>query len=210
MIEVTDPLEPTFLNRTVPELEEFLCFAIAVAGKNAQTTRWALQYFWASVVNYLEAEVGVSTARLSPFQLLNLLDKYRTVSEIEGMVKCAGIGCYTLKARALVLAAKAKIDLRRCKVGELEALHGVGPKTARFFLLFSRENARYACLDTHILKWMRERGMDVPKSTPTGKRYRELEKQFLAWVPSGVPVADFDLAIWTQYHKEVKVKGGVA
>lgn len=84
---------------------------------------------------------------------------------------------------------------------DLEAIPGIGPKTARCFLIHSRPDQQYAGLDTHVLKFLRDKGHEVPASTPTGKKYKELEKVFLQYAAeSGMTVADFDLAIWNQYR----------
>jgi thermostable 8-oxoguanine DNA glycosylase len=61
----------------------------------------------------------------------------------------------------------------------LEQIYGIGPKTSRFFILWTRPNASFAALDRHILRWLREKGYQVSKTPPTGKRYCELENIFL-------------------------------
>jgi hypothetical protein len=73
------------------------------------------------------------------------------------------------------------LNLRTCTVADLEAVHGIGPKTARMFLLHSRPAQRVAVLDTHILAWLAQCGVaDVPRSTPpAGKHYERLELAFL-------------------------------
>jgi endonuclease III len=85
-------------------------------------------------------------------------------------------------------------------IEELESVYGVGSKTARFFVLHSRPDANVACLDTHILKWLNEKGYNVPKSTPSKKKYSEIEKLFLqeAIIHQMTP-ADLHLTIWKSY-----------
>ena len=95
------------------------------------------------------------------------------------------------------------LDLRTCSLEELLAIHGVGNKTARFFLLHSRRNCDYAVLDTHILAWMRDHGVeDAPKSTPTNlKVYKELENKYRIMSRLHYPHlsnAQIDLLIWTK------------
>jgi thermostable 8-oxoguanine DNA glycosylase len=102
----------------------------------------------------------------------------------------------------LELAQKG-LDLSACSVSDLEAVRGIGPKTARCFLMHSRRNVRHAGLDTHVLKYMREMGFDVPKSTPAGRKYIEIESKFLEIADkSGMSVAEFDLKIWKGYSKK--------
>jgi len=90
--------------------------------------------------------------------------------------------------------------LRRCTVHDLEAVYGVGPKTARFFLTHSRPDQNFAVLDTHILRWMRV-NVDAyaPRATPSGKRYAEVEQDFLAYCAErNVSPAELDLQIWSE------------
>jgi thermostable 8-oxoguanine DNA glycosylase len=72
------------------------------------------------------------------------------------------------------------INLQTCSPTELETIHGIGPKTARFFIIWTRPDARVAALDVHVLRWLKTLGYDAPSQTPSGKRYVELEIAFLA------------------------------
>jgi thermostable 8-oxoguanine DNA glycosylase len=66
--------------------------------------------------------------------------------------------------------------------------------------LHSRKNARIACLDTHVLKWLSYyTGQEIPKQTPTKNKYLELEKFFLniCDVMKTTP-AELDLKIWNK------------
>ena len=94
---------------------------------------------------------------------------------------------------------------------DLEKIHGVGMKTSRCFILHSRKDAQYAGLDTHMLKFLRSKGIDAPMSTPSSKKqYLTLEKYVLyyAQLAKRSP-ADFDLEIWRQYSvkSEPQTKG---
>src|SRR5690606_28462084 len=71
-------------------------------------------------------------------------------------------------------------SLKTCSVEDLESITGVGPKTARFFVLHSRPNSRIAVIDTHILKYLRTQGIDAPKGTPPkGEKYSRFEGEFI-------------------------------
>jgi thermostable 8-oxoguanine DNA glycosylase len=61
-------------------------------------------------------------------------------------------------------------------------------------------------LDVHILKYLRSQGFEAPKQTPSGKKYLELEKNFLELAKkNNMTPADFDLMLWTKYStKEVE------
>ena len=83
---------------------------------------------------------------------------------------------------------------------ELEEIHGIGPKTSRFFIMWTRPGANYAALDTHILKWLALRGHKVPKSTPSGKKYKEIEKIFLREAAElGMSPQELDTIIWKSF-----------
>jgi thermostable 8-oxoguanine DNA glycosylase len=95
------------------------------------------------------------------------------------------------------------LPLDTCTVNQLTAIHGIGGKTARFFLLHSRRTACYAVIDTHILKYLRAKGYSAPMSTPsTNNQYEILECLWLNEINRDFPdmtAAEADLAIWRQY-----------
>ncbi len=186
-----DPTKITDYDRTVPELEELLLFCIAVAGKNATTTAKNLE-------TLLEYGRGVAHGtEVTPFQAINCIDKYEELPEV---MKSYGFGCYNLKARGFLEALNSKLNLKTCTVEDLEAIAGIGMKTARFFILHTRKDARIACLDTHVLQWLSYyTGYDVPKQTPTRKKYLELEQVFLKLADlMKTRPAVLDLAIWNR------------
>lgn len=184
------------------QLEEFLFFSILVAGKTARTMARSLQRLldWKADVTYRDKYTGYN------FSPVNLLWELR--ENLPEVLRSSGIGCYHLKARGLRAAMEAiksrQLNLRTCTSEDLERIPGIGKKTSRFFLLHSRKDIRCAALDTHILKFLRSKGIDAPRSTPTGKRYIELEQKFLELVPSNMTVAEFDLAIWNHYANKTE------
>jgi hypothetical protein len=99
---------------------------------------------------------------------------------------------------------KSDINWSEVSPLEIELIHGIGPKTSRFFLLWMNKNAEYAALDTHILKWMKSKGHDVPRSTPPSKKYLTIEQYFIreAKLRNMTP-AELDWKIWDAYaHKK--------
>lgn len=178
-----DPQEITNFNRTDAELEEFLLFCVAVAGKTASTIAQQLDRFLLMVVG-----------NESPFAKIRILLR---LGKLRSYLEKAKLGKYGVLERAYTQLVESDIHLRVCEVGELEAIYGIGPKTARYFLLHSRRNQNLVPLDTHALKFLSTKGYKVPKSTPTGKRYYELEKAFIEEAKkAGKSVAAFDLEIW--------------
>lgn len=92
------------------------------------------------------------------------------------------------------------------EVKHLEVIKGIGIKTARFFAMHTRSHQQYACLDTHILRWLGMRGHDIPKTTPQGDKYLTLEKIFLDCCRDlGKVPADIDLEIWNEVHKKIEM-----
>lgn len=175
-----DPKNITNFQRTDAELESFMVFSIAVAGKKASMT-----------ADLISKVLGEARPEETPFDYLKripLLDHLRFWK----------VGQYNRILPALL--GVMKINLRTCTMGDLLKVHGIGPKTANFFLLHSRPNHEGAVLDTHILRWMREtHGVKTPKQTPSGKRYDQLEKQARELIASSFPhlcLADADLFIW--------------
>lgn len=178
-----DPVKITDFNRSDRELELFWLFCICVAGKNADQT--------AAKVAALAAGVP---------QDVSLIRWLATDDDLFLRLAACRMGQYARIQRAI--SESAALDLRTCTVYDLQGVYGIGPKTARFFLLHSRPGVEVAVLDTHVLRWMRERFdvPDVPKSTPNvyGK-YLTLESIALSLIKAqypGLTVAEADLLIW--------------
>ena len=181
---------PNF-RRSDNELEAFVVFSICVAGKNADTTK-------KSLLSFFDKWHAIS-AKTTPFEIIR---SFSNQKELAQALKDEGIGCQTRRAEYLCDLVNSDIDLQRCSVEELEGIKGIGPKTARFFILFSRENENHAVLDVHILRWLQQSGFDVPDITPSAsKKYREIEQLFIEQFKKSIEVdsmslADFDYMIW--------------
>lgn len=163
-------------------------FAIMVAGKKAEQTRDKLNAF-------LKA-----SPRGTPFEAVRLLV---IANGLDDALRRHQVGQYRRISGAFKTTVKMTKHVQECEVPDLEAIPGVGPKTARFYYMMTRPNARMAALDTHILKFLREQGHDAPKSTPPhGPVYERLERAFLAECDKrGVTnVAAFDLELWKEYR----------
>lgn len=189
-----DAVKITNYNLSVPELEEHILFWICAAGKNGVTSARCLD----QLLSGWKPSAEMVKANPTPFDIIGFINHNAYLSE--EMRQC-GIGCYNNKAKSFMELIQARLNLKTCSVEDLEAIHGIGPKTARCFLIHSRKDQKLAGLDTHILKFLRDKGHEVPKSTPTGKKYKALEKIFLEYADqSGMTVADFDLSIWNDYR----------
>ena len=183
-----DPHNITNYNRSDEELELFWLFSVLVAGKNSRIQAGKLDEFLSDSSNF----------SVSPFSYI----RYLVVQDfLRHTLEVHKLGQYNRLVPCF--EQSLDLDLRKCSVEDLEAIHGVGPKTARFFILHTRRDEHHAVLDTHILRWMREElGVDTPKNTPTGKRYFELEKVFLNYCAENSKFpAELDLEIWSKYNK---------
>jgi thermostable 8-oxoguanine DNA glycosylase len=190
---MTDFNKITNYNLSDAQLEERIIAWICVAGKKASTISNALEKL------YKQANWSWK----SPFDLFKDLSE----TEIRNRLWEAGIGCQSTKSKALKQISNSGVDLKNCTVDDLVSIHGIGPKTARCFILHTRKDAQVAGLDTHVLAFLRDLGYEVPKSTPTGKKYLEIEKLFLNIVKkTNRNVADLDLLIWRVYSQHSHLK----
>lgn len=173
------PDDITKYDRTDWELMEFWLFCCVVAGKNSKVQARKLDEFFYAVMN----------------------------GGIEQALRKVKMGQYNRLVPIFEQTYGTPIEFFRIASPQYlsDKFKGVGPKTSRFFVLHSRENAQVAALDTHILSWLRDQGYDAPKATPSEPKYSELEKIFLthAWKVEMSP-AEFDLMIWKQYSHKVK------
>ena len=184
--DIIDPKNITNYNRTEDELQTFWIFCILVAGKNSDTT--------SRLVTKLLATRGNQT----PFQFIRSFG----VIDFRNYLISNRVGQYDRITRALYTSTR--LNLRTCTRDDLMRIHGVGPKTARFFLLHTREFCEEIVLDTHILRWMREKcGVDdVPKNTPQNPReyagWAGLCKYLMEIHYPRLTLAQADLMIWTE------------
>lgn len=198
-----DATKITNFNCRQSELELHLLFWITAAGKNGVTSAKCLANFLDFWHEELWHYYGLHYS--SPFAIIRAMEEHSSC-RLAYQLRKFGIGCYKQKSKKFRQLANMKIDLRSVGVEQLQDL--VGPKTARCFLIHTRPNQRFAGLDVHILRYMRDQGLAVPKSTPSkGKRYLEVEQMFLDLVDrSGKTVAELDLEIWNKYRSARKYK----
>lgn len=165
------------------QLQCRLLYAMIVAGKSAEFANEAFQKF-----------IAGCPARRTPFNwIASLNDK-----ELLKRLKQAKTGNYGKLVRGYRELVNARLDLRHCGVDELERIHGIGPKTSRFWILWTRPGARHAALDVHVLRWLKQQGYDAPKATPaSSKTYAYLEEAFIKEAESrGLTPRALDYQIW--------------
>lgn len=184
---MVDPTNFTRFDLNGAGLQEYVLFAIGVAGKPALTTARLLD------------KLLKMKPKAKPF---NSIKAFGSESVLREKMKSVGFGCYNLKARGFWDIANSGIDLKTCTSDDLEKCYGIGMKTSRFFIMHTREyGPAVACLDTHILHFMRDEGFDnIPKQTPSKKEYLRIEKEYLDLCEKrGKHPAHYDLEIWRKY-----------
>jgi thermostable 8-oxoguanine DNA glycosylase len=190
-----NPKKITDFNRSDNQLQEFLLFAIVVAGKQSKIQAQKLDDFLGLITKEFLCDVGYL-----PQDYFEAI-RNAGIETIKSFLRRCRMGQYGRISVAFQNASY--LNLRTATLDQLMKVHGIGPKTARFFLLHSRKDAKCAVLDTHILKYIRDCGYDAPKITPPeGKEYRKWEAIFLdLYYPfkERLTLADFDLKIWKKY-----------
>lgn len=172
------------------QLEKFILFAIAVAGKKASTIEVAIDTF-------LSLEKGIS-----PFwKIRKMMVKNTLVTNL----KKARLGRYKVLSKAYSQLVTSNINLRTCTIEDLENISGIGQKTSRFFILHTRPKQRLAVLDRYILHYLKHQlhVQNVPNQTPSSKTvYNRLEKEFINHADAlGISLVELDSYIWNMYSK---------
>lgn len=178
---------------TRDQLEWWILFTIAVAGKSAKGTEIKMRAFmdlW---------PVG------SPFNRIKMMVENDILNKNLRRVK---IGKYKLLTKGFKMASTLNLDFiekaePQTALQILSLVPGLGPKGSRMILMyaFPHHADLWVVLDTHILRWLREQGFSAPKSTPPeGPTYRKLEMFFRAAARGrNMTTRQLDTEIWTKY-----------
>lgn len=182
-------------------LEEWILFGILVANKPAVRTAEKLEGFLKdlreNVVTRIRANQPPRNRLLSPFELVFTTHCLGVLPEY---LKKHRFGQYTRLSRALPQAASTLPTVGKnpgLTIEKLEAIPGIGMKTARMLMLYWKPETMAVPLDTHVLKYLGKLGYDVPKNTPTGRRYLELEQAFIKEARKRrLSVIELDKKVW--------------
>jgi len=197
------PKQPKRMSKT--DLEWWILFGIAVAGKGAKQTQEKMRVFLSDIPNPRISGSTTSDTVMAEFRkTATPFERVRyLISEgkLLSQMRKHKLGKYKLFNKAFRSAIK--LDLDTITVEALEQIPGIGPKTARMVAMYGFPDTcgDVAVLDTHILKWLRLKGYNAPKSTPqAGKKYLTLEQAFIAEAKKeGKTPAELDTEIWQAY-----------
>jgi len=187
-ITTIDPTSITDFNRDTNQLEAFWLFCMFVAGKNS---------------DYASRCLSKLIHGMSKRGYDGIFNYFKDLGRdgIHNALVANKVGQYTRLTKGVMQSLD--LDLTNCTLEDLLKIHGVGNKTARFFLLHTRKGCEYAVLDTHILAWLRSHGVEeAPKTTPTDNRlYRLIENRFRHMSRASYPNlsdSQIDLLIWSE------------
>ena len=214
-----NPQNITDYKRNDWDLQEFFFFAVAVAGKKSDQTARKVQdlidfigemfvenpYYEkyrpeTGIIHYL---VGINDYADSGIELLREFG-FGKYSQWEGFVDW-------WKDMLIYMDGACISDgLREASLLDLEQIPSVGKKTSRFFKLHSDPEANCVPLDTHILKFVRDKHCHdpnyIPKTTPTSiYEYQSIETFALQYMRNYMAqkrmktLAQADQAIWSSY-----------
>jgi len=217
------PSEITDYKRNEWDIQEFFFFAVAVQGKPSEQTAQKVQ----ALVEYITEMFGENPFYNEyPYEtgiIHYLLGEKDTPNAGVELLKDFKFGKYhqweklidwfkDLKWYWLDKAGVSIGDwLRKATIEQLEWIPSVGKKTSRFFKLHSDPEARCVPLDTHILKFVRDKHAHdpdyIPKSTPTSiYEYQSIETFALNYMGNYIAqsktcntIAEADLEIWKSY-----------
>lgn len=177
------------------EQECIVLYIITVAGKTSEFAVNALGKFL-----HRTSDIGTL-----PFERIK--DLWR-VGALDAVLRECKLSPYGIRYKAFrhVSLFSRRDDLTKITPDEWSNVGGekvgIGPKSSRYICMcLDPTNSRFAALDTHVLKWMRLKGYDVPKSTPpAGPKYNRIEQWFLDECDfRNRNPAEFDLEIWEAY-----------
>ena len=231
---IIDPENITNYYRSDIELQLFLLFCVFVVNKNSNTTAEKINKMFVPDHSDRWSQAVMRKYGYNPFEFVKLnrihppfgfLHYLREQDEMRNFLTYWRIGQYKRIIKSIYdILDLFKYDYMSCEnppptlnnvtVEQLEGIHGIGPKTARFFVLHSRKDQKYAVLDTHLQRWLDEVVSDgvlgfypycIGSKPLTGSWYRLWESIFLGEASRrNLSPADLDLQIWRSSRKEVK------
>lgn len=191
-----DPKKVTNYKRNEFQLQEWLLYCIMVAGKKSEIETKKLDAFF----NDLDSRTGQS-----PFNFIRKLLKTSSVIWVDGLMEHLSknkIAPYKQRYNSFVDVVTLLPDnLSKVTIDDLQKVRGISTKTSRFFLTHSREDFDEPVIDTHILKFLRDEGYEVPESTPQNPKIYAVAANYFRDIAKlrRKTVTELDLEIWTKY-----------
>lgn len=202
-------------NRTWQEQLEFLTFAVLAAGKNAEVAATKARALTPKIVELIEMRLAGDFATCADLHNLVAFMRVQRVGKrllMEEYVKDILVRLSPNENHVMGSLGW----LSACSLKDLTEISGVGQKTARFFLMHNREEARVAVLDVHVIRWMQgvleNSGLRIANGVQdktlwrlrhlvqgpsSAGAYREIEALFLSLcVILEAEPRELDLAIW--------------
>jgi thermostable 8-oxoguanine DNA glycosylase len=183
-------MKPVFtgdkFDRSQAELQQYILTCILTAGQKAE--------FAEQKANDLTADIPEGKL---PCQVLVAKD------DLDGYLRSRRTGKYRYLGQAI--RRIAELDLTTATEQELRSVPGISFKTARIFLLRSRQGAPHAALDVHTLRFLRENSaMAVPDKAPSSEcEYLKLEAELLRLFSEkypGLTPSQADGVVWNSYR----------
>lgn len=164
--------------------ELVLLFSIMAAGKSADRTSDALNYMMHTLLGN------------TPFDKIRGMVKRQDALE---KLKTFRIGQHNRILKAFRAVVDYDVDATPPDPEKLREIPGIGLKTSRFVCLVYDRTLPVAVLDTHVLKFLRNRlEIEAPMGTPTSVRvYDRLSKPIIRLAELlGVTCGDLDIVLW--------------
>src|SRR5208282_3500073 len=144
IMQKVDPFNLPSRPMTMPELQYWILFTMAVAGKGAKVTEQKMLQLLRVAGIRDRDPFHIVTFMIATDQLLDCMKKVK-------------LGKYALLNRGF--RAAVKLDMKNLSVDTLCTVPGIGPKGARMIMMYGFPDQKdYAVLDTHVLKFMRAHG----------------------------------------------------
>jgi len=195
------PTAITQYGRNPIQLLEFAIFAVCVAGKNSDQTAKKVDSLW--------RDQSFRTTLTTQFRYPPLTDTQHDlyVKMIRQYLEAHKIGQYDRLSRVIMWLNQKSCKLDTIKFNDLVDFRGIGPKTAAFFILHSRRGATVPVIDTHICKYMADKGVEM-KVTSSLPKYMKNVVMVKHWMKKDFPkmtLAEADLLLWNKYSGRAQV-----
>ncbi|VVB51241.1 N-glycosylase/DNA lyase [uncultured archaeon] len=183
---------------TSEQLQWWILFTIAVAGKTAKTIETKMRAFMALNPSIATDPFGIVKAMIIRGKLGHNLRKVK-------------LGKYKLLNKGFRAALELDLDLLARAdyphaLALLSAIPGLGPKGSRMVMMyaFPSHANQWVVLDVHILRWLRQQGIEAPKATPPeGRTYQRLEREFKKLADDrNMTTRQLDTEIWAAYSRK--------